>query len=1384
MLQVSLPLFYGCHREYDTWEKSIENLFVLLNIEKESEKIALAIDCFRSNALNWWKLVSNIYSHYWYRNLDDWHDLRSALRERYAGTNTFDEAKVKLLNCKQNGRSIQSYFEELEGLFLSSEVDENDYMLTDRFHYGLDKCFKQHPKIRRQSRLYEAYYAALEVEREHDTSCGWNGPIEDQGPIKEERMDLDYLCDRELVQKSYDQGEENVINFGVQTKGDEDLIEISAEEYQESLTLEYDGDHLANTNEEGHVAANNGEDEQVEVVNANGGSKDAALKNNPYIRDPLSNIVGPMTRARRKRMNESLNSLIVTTWAKEKIKLEDYKPKTINLLQVTPNGHGPFGEKNFGPQSTKGPPATFPHEISKELEVKLERIFLKRMSSGDDSEQRDDCSQDAMRETLARLYNVTTQLCSRIQDLELEVRNGRAQGNEGLNSRTNSLKEGEYDGDHLANTNEEGHVAANNGEDEQVEVVNANGGSKDAALKNNPYIRDPLSNIVGPMTRARRKRMNESLNSLIVTTWAKEKIKLEDYKPKTINLLQVTPNGHGPFGEKNFGPQSTKGPPATFPHEISKELEVKLERIFLKRMSSGDDSEQRDDRSQDAMRETLARLYNVTTQLCSRIQDLELEVRNGRAQGNEGLNSRTNSLKEGEYDGDHLANTNEEGHVAANNGEDEQVEVVNANGGSKDAALKNNPYIRDPLSNIVGPMTRARRKRMNESLNSLIVTTWAKEKIKLEDYKPKTINLLQVTPNGHGPFGEKNFGPQSTKGPPATFPHEISKELEVKLERIFLKRMSSGDDSEQRDDRSQDAMRETLARLYNVTTQLCSRIQDLELEVRNGRAQGNEGLNSRTNSLKEGEYDGDHLANTNEEGHVAANNGEDEQVEVVNANGGSKDAALKNNPYIRDPLSNIVGPMTRARRKRMNESLNSLIVTTWAKEKIKLEDYKPKTINLLQVTPNGHGPFGEKNFGPQSTKGPPATFPHERRRYLSPQFDFRKCKHKRLQATKAEIQFRPKSHSIDNSVLGMLSHAAGQKKERGIGEDGAAFAYIKRHGWETFSKPLIQPRTQIVQEFYGNFSTAPRDGVFVWGISVNCSTKALRAIWILPRVSQDYRDTLAALHPNQPVEQAVLSRLAKEGADWERDDQDNPLGFPANALQMPDLNLWHHFICCNLMPTSYTAKITYEQALLLYAIVTDTPFDAALVIRDQLTRCITDPKVKSWYFPVMITMLCRRAEVTFLSTDIESSLQQPLRLSKLDQRPPGASSLGRAAFAPTPAGQLRQRDFNKQTRFILDYVHRCQTRTDENHIAFHGGSPSEGNELILHSRFGMPSLLCRPIKEERMDLDYLCDRELVQESYDQGDENVINFGVQTKGDEDLMEISAEEYQESLTLCAP
>ncbi|CAI9106289.1 OLC1v1005415C1 [Oldenlandia corymbosa var. corymbosa] len=231
--------------------------------------------------------------------------------------------------------------------------------------------------------------------------------------------------------------------------------------------------------------------------------------------------------------------------------------------------------------------------------------------------------------------------------------------------------------------------------------------------------------------------------------------------------------------------------------------------------------------------------------------------------------------------------------------------------------------------------------------------------------------------------------------------------------------------------------------------------------------------------------------------------------------------------------------------------------------------------------------------------------------------------------------------------------------ERGIGEDGEAFAYIKRH-----------------------------------------STEGIRAIWKLPRVSTDYRETITALHPNQPLEQAILSRLAKEGTDWEKDDQDNPLGFYANALQTPDLNLWHHLICCNLMPTTYTSKVTYEQAMILSQ-------GEELVLPSDDYHAL------------------RKGRGGFLNIDAKSSLQQPLRLNKLDQRPPGASSSGQATSTPTPAGQLRQRDFNKKTRFILDYVHQCQIRTEQFLQEMHKciGYPENcplPHDPPAHSLHGMP----------------------------------------------------------------
>ncbi|CAI9115578.1 OLC1v1016508C1 [Oldenlandia corymbosa var. corymbosa] len=73
-------------------------------------------------------------------------------------------------------------------------------------------------------------------------------------------------------------------------------------------------------------------------------------------------------------------------------------------------------------------------------------------------------------------------------------------------------------------------------------------------------------------------------------------------------------------------------------------------------------------------------------------------------------------------------------------------------------------------------------------------------------------------------------------------------------------------------------------------------------------------------------------------------------------------------------------------------------------------------------------------------------------------------------------------------------------------------------------------------------------------------------------------------------------------------------------------------------------------------------------------------------------------------------------------------------------------------------LHRLKVKLKEWNKVVFGNVFDNLNAVEKH----VQELEMKPIKKERMDLDYLCDRELVQESYDQDDKNVINFGFKPK----------------------
>ena len=60
--------------------------------------------------------------------------------------------------------------------------------------------------------------------------------------------------------------------------------------------------------------------------------------------DPLTNVIGPMTRARARKTNEALSGLVKETQIQEESKIKEFKPKMVILLSIiSPSPKSPSG---------------------------------------------------------------------------------------------------------------------------------------------------------------------------------------------------------------------------------------------------------------------------------------------------------------------------------------------------------------------------------------------------------------------------------------------------------------------------------------------------------------------------------------------------------------------------------------------------------------------------------------------------------------------------------------------------------------------------------------------------------------------------------------------------------------------------------------------------------------------------------------------------------------------------------------------------------------------------------------------------------------------------------------------------------------------------------
>ncbi|PIN00193.1 hypothetical protein CDL12_27303 [Handroanthus impetiginosus] len=152
-----------------------------------------------------------------------------------------------------------------------------------------------------------------------------------------------------------------------------------------------------------------------------------------------------------------------------------------------------------------------------------------------------------------------------------------------------------------------------------------------------------------------------------------------------------------------------------------------------------------------------------------------------------------------------------------------------------------------------------------------------------------------------------------------------------------------------------------------------------------------------------------------------------------------------------------------------------------------------------------------------------------------------------------------------------------------------------------------------------------------------------------------------------------------------------PIYFPRTSLTFAADN-WLRFISARLLPSSHTSDVTRERAVMIYAILTDVPFDIGRFLHRSILKSAIGGLTMGLYHPSLITELCARAGLERQPGD---ELLQPDSMIRADRRPPrqAEAPLQPRPRQPPPAPRLETR-----VDRLADEVHQLQLQQEQHFL--------------------------------------------------------------------------------------
>uniref|UniRef100_A0A2N9IYE9 Reverse transcriptase domain-containing protein n=1 Tax=Fagus sylvatica TaxID=28930 RepID=A0A2N9IYE9_FAGSY len=150
---------------YLEWEKKVELIFECHNYSEE-KKVKLAVIEFIDYDIIWWdQLVMNKRRNY-ERAIETWEEMKAIMRRRFVPSHYYRDLYQKLQSLTQGYRSVDDYYKEMEFALIRANVKEDREATMARFLNGLNQDIANVVELQHYVELEDMVHMAIKVERQ------------------------------------------------------------------------------------------------------------------------------------------------------------------------------------------------------------------------------------------------------------------------------------------------------------------------------------------------------------------------------------------------------------------------------------------------------------------------------------------------------------------------------------------------------------------------------------------------------------------------------------------------------------------------------------------------------------------------------------------------------------------------------------------------------------------------------------------------------------------------------------------------------------------------------------------------------------------------------------------------------------------------------------------------------------------------------------------------------------------------------------------------------------------------------------------------------------------------------------------------------------------